>query len=88
MSIYACSILVDIILILFLILYPSIRSIKLDQEWSLESCFSIYLFNIRSKNIFEDPDRALDRELVVCPHLHQDVKQAGPGVWPVPVSNT
>ena len=35
------------------------------------------------------PDGALDRELVVRPdRLHQDVKQAGPGVRPVPMGNT
>ena len=39
--------------------------------------------------LLEDPDGALDSELVICPHcLHQDVKQAGPGVRPVPVGNT
>ena len=39
--------------------------------------------------LLEDPDGALDSELVVCPDgLHQNVEQAGPRVGPVPVGDT
>ena len=47
-----------------------------------------FLFTVQMYSVAGLPDGALHRELVVSPdRLHEDVKQAGPGVRPVPVGN-